>query len=159
MRRARASALALAAALGIGLFAAPAAVAEDTAETRIGLIAKPAATAQPHEARPAADAPPCLQDSSGPGHQFGHYRGETVVPSASQSTAAGLEAQCILAMHSRSISSVPHPGPYDGIFGEQSQRSMEAYQKWQNEHFRAGLDEDGLPGPASWPYLRGTNPR
>lgn len=127
----------LAAAIGISLMATPAAAADEPEEiTSISGV--------------------CQLDPDERGLYYGHYRGHEAIPSATQVTSSGLEAQCILGYLSAQIPVVPHPGAYDGIFGDNSQASMEAYQRWINRNIDgANLGVDGLPGPQSWPYLRG----
>lgn len=78
----------------------------------------------------------------------GHYGGLTVIPSTTGVSAAGIEAQCLLGFFGFS------PGGVDGIFGSNSQRAMRSFQEYVNDEHDAGLDEDGLPGPDSWPWLR-----
>lgn len=129
----------LAAALGIGLITGPAAAAGNTDQTQ--------------DMAPSSGV--CVADTSTPAHHYNHYRGQTAIPSATVVTSSGLEAQCILAYLSKYHDEIPHPGPYDGIFGPQSQASMGAFQNWANRNMGADLVVDGLPGPASWPYLRG----
>lgn len=86
---------------------------------------------------------------------FDFYTGMSAIPSSSQVTSAGIEAQCLLQ---RWASAIPDdsidPGAIDGYFGPQSQQAMENMQAWFNRHWQAGLAEDGWPGPASWDYLR-----
>ena len=82
----------------------------------------------------------------------GHYSGLTAVPSTTQVTTAGEEAQCLLKHIGQD------PGPIDGIFGAQSQAAMRNFQIGFNESgygLPPYLDTDGMPGPQSWPALRG----
>ncbi|MET9758777.1 peptidoglycan-binding domain-containing protein [Streptomyces sp. NPDC006372] len=84
------------------------------------------------------------------GHkEAGYYSGNTVVPSKTSVTKAGIEAQCILKV-------MNYPtGTVDGIFGSNSQKAMKQFQTAVNNHYgRKVLDVDGMPGPKSWPYLR-----
>lgn len=67
--------------------------------------------------------------------------------SATRSTSAGVEAQCLLVMGGFD------PGPIDGVFGKKSQAAMTAFQSAMNRA-DAGLAEDGFPGPKSWVWLR-----
>lgn len=140
MNKTRTGATLLGAALGITLLATPASATSE----------------QEQEAGIASNPPICVMDTSTPTHHYGHYRGHTAIPSTTQVTSSGLEAQCILAYWSQYID-IPHPGPYDGIFGPRSQASMLAFQEWANDQNDAGLDQDGLPGPQSWPVLRGAH--
>jgi hypothetical protein len=79
----------------------------------------------------------------------GHYSGLTAVPSKTQVTSSGVEAQCLLARYGDY-----NPGGIDGVFGSNSQRAMKAFQTDMNDIFGAGLSEDGMPGPQSWKWLR-----
>lgn len=79
---------------------------------------------------------------------FGYYSGNTAVPSGTQVTSSGLEAQCILWFTGF------NPGTIDGVFGRNSRAAMTDFQAWMNDHFASGLREDGWPGPASWRWLR-----
>ncbi|MDX3855223.1 peptidoglycan-binding domain-containing protein [Streptomyces sp. AK02-01A] len=84
---------------------------------------------------------------SGNTWQAGYYSGMTVIPSKTGVSAAGIEAQCILK--SRGY----NPGTIDGVFGPNSREAMRQLQHAANS-YNAGLDEDGMPGPLSWGYLR-----
>jgi len=94
------------------------------------------------------------------GYQFGHYIGAIHVPSATQVTDAGLEAQCLLqAWHETLPEEISDPGAVDGIFGPLSQAAMADVQRWANDNRGGDLDGgdllvDGFPGPQSWPQLR-----
>ena len=82
----------------------------------------------------------------------GHYSGLTAVPSTTQVTTAGEEAQCLLKLIGQD------PGPIDGVFGSQSQAAMRSFQVGFNQSGYGQppyLDTDGMPGPQSWPALRG----
>ena len=89
----------------------------------------------------------CNVRLNGNTYQAGYYDGDTVVPSTWGVSAAGVEAQCILAHRGF------NPGTIDGVFGPNSRAAMMRFQRFANE-FGAGLDVDGLPGPHSWPWLR-----
>ncbi|WP_066945223.1 peptidoglycan-binding domain-containing protein [Streptomyces lushanensis] len=78
----------------------------------------------------------------------GYYDGSTVIPSKTGVSAAGIEAQCILK--SRGY----NPGTIDGVFGPNSRAAMKRLQQDANNSYNAGLDEDGMPGPQSWGWLR-----
>lgn len=124
----------------------------------ISLLAVPAAGASESGETAETTSTPALctdRDSSTPAHHFGHYGGHSAVPSTTEVTASGIEAQCILWYLSQYNDEIPGPGAVDGIFGPNSQTSMRAFQRWSNDQQEAGLSVDGLPGPASWPYLRG----
>jgi peptidoglycan hydrolase-like protein with peptidoglycan-binding domain len=77
----------------------------------------------------------------------GYYSGNTVIPSKAGVSAAGIEAQCILKNRGYYGDAV------DGVFGPKSQAAMKWYQRDVNR-YGAGLTVDGIPGPASWPWLR-----
>ena len=82
----------------------------------------------------------------------GHYGGLTVVPSTTQVTSSGIEAQCLLARYGDY-----NPGTIDGVFGRNSQAAMHRFQTDMNNLFGAGLATgpgQDLPGPASWKWLR-----
>jgi len=81
----------------------------------------------------------------------GHYSGLTVVPSTTQVTSSGEEAQCLLARAGY------NPGTIDGVFGTHSQAAMHQFQTDMNNLFGAGLATgpgQDLPGPHSWKWLR-----
>ncbi|MFD5158066.1 peptidoglycan-binding protein [Streptomyces hawaiiensis] len=97
----------------------------------------------------AAAAYPCDVSMNSSGRlSAGYYNGDTVVPSTSQVTAAGKEAQCLLQYHGRD------PGTIDGIFGRNSQAAAKKFQSVVNHACRTDLAEDGKVGPQTWPYLR-----
>jgi peptidoglycan hydrolase-like protein with peptidoglycan-binding domain len=82
----------------------------------------------------------------------GYYSGNTVQPSTTGVSAAGIEAQCLLKhLH--------YTPTIDGVFGPSSQADAKAFQKMENELYHAGLKEDGKIGPKSWPWLRDQNMR
>jgi peptidoglycan hydrolase-like protein with peptidoglycan-binding domain len=120
-----------------------------------GLALLPAAGAS---AAPAsATAYSCNYYKGSDGNEYaGHYSGRTVVPSSTTVTSAGIEAQCLLKrMHAILPDRVSSPGTVDGIFGTNSKASMRSFQRFANRDWGAGLGVDGLPGPQSWPWLRG----
>ncbi|MFJ6630081.1 peptidoglycan-binding protein [Streptomyces sp. NPDC091376] len=78
----------------------------------------------------------------------GHYTGLTAQPSKTVVTSAGAEAQCLLKSIEFS------PGTIDGVFGPNSQGAMRAFQQFVNRNYDAGIAEDGMCGPESWPWLR-----
>jgi peptidoglycan hydrolase-like protein with peptidoglycan-binding domain len=78
----------------------------------------------------------------------GYYNGNTVVPSSSQVTAAGKEAQCLLQYQGYD------PGTIDGIFGRKSQAAAKKLQGVVNHACDTNLAEDGKVGQQTWPYLR-----
>jgi hypothetical protein len=80
------------------------------------------------------------------GEEFaGHYSGNTTVPSTTGVSAAGIEAQCLL------VAAGYNPGPIDGIFGPHSQAATRSFQQTLGGF---GVQDDGLPGPQTWPWLR-----
>lgn len=76
----------------------------------------------------------------------GYYSGNTVQPTTSGVSTAGIEAQCLLQRYGFT----PGPGTIDGVFGPKSQAAARAFQQGVN----AGLVVDGKIGSASWPVLR-----
>jgi hypothetical protein len=78
----------------------------------------------------------------------GYYSGNTVVPSATGVSSAGIEAQCLLDFAGYA------PGPIDGVFGTKSKAAAKAFQKAMNKQHHTGLDEDGIVGAETWPVLR-----
>ena len=78
----------------------------------------------------------------------GYYSGNTVIPSTSQVTAAGKEAQCLLKFRGYD------PGAIDGVFGSKSRAAAKAFQQTTNEFCQTDLAEDGSVGPKTWPWLR-----
>lgn len=97
----------------------------------------------------AATVFPCDVNMSPTGRlSAGYYNGNTVIPSTSQVTAAGKEAQCILKYHGY------NPGTVDGIFGRNSKAAAKRFQEVYNDACNGSLDEDGVIGEESWPRLR-----
>ncbi|MGW6709182.1 peptidoglycan-binding domain-containing protein [Streptomyces sp. NPDC054956] len=88
----------------------------------------------------------------------GHYSGITVVPSKTQDTSSGEEAQCLLKLGAQYYN-MPgwDPGTVDGVFGPRSQTAFHNFQVSMNSWFNAGLAVGGnqdLPGPNAWKWLR-----
>lgn len=97
----------------------------------------------------AAAAYPCNVSMNSSGRlSAGYYNGTTVVPSSSQVTAAGKEAQCLLQYQGYD------PGTIDGIFGRDSQAAAKKFQRVVNHACNTNLAEDGQVGPQTWPRLR-----
>ncbi|GAA3502814.1 hypothetical protein GCM10019016_099230 [Streptomyces prasinosporus] len=97
----------------------------------------------------ALAAYPCDVTMSSTGRlTAGYYSGNTVVPSSSQVTAAGKEAQCLLQYQGY------NPGTVDGIFGSRSQTAAKRFQSTVNDACDTNLRVDGKIGEQSWPYLR-----
>lgn len=108
-----------------------------------------AAAAETGATAAAAAAYPCNVSVSSTGRlSAGYYSGTTVVPSSSQVTSAGKEAQCLLQYHGH------NPGTIDGIFGRNSQAAAEKFQSTVNYACDTNLTEDGKVGPQTWPHLR-----
>ncbi|GAA3389091.1 peptidoglycan-binding domain-containing protein [Cryptosporangium minutisporangium] len=97
---------------------------------------------------PAAAAYTCRYSERGIYAYAGYYSGNTVQPSSTGVSNAGIEAQCLLKAYGYS------PGTIDGIFGTNSRAKAKAFQRHMNLAFDAGLVEDGKVGPATWPWLR-----
>ena len=117
-----------------------------TAATLIaGTIAAPAAFAGPA----VAQAYTCHYSESGVYAYAGYYSGNTVIPSSSGVSNAGIEAQCLLKKAGF------NPGTIDGVFGSNSRAAAKAFQAYLND--RVGyhvLDVDGIVGSETWPELR-----
>jgi hypothetical protein len=106
-------------------------------------------------AAPGAEASPasvqaysCNVHMSGGLYYAGHYSGNSVVPSATSVTSAGIEAQCLLRYIGYYTDTV------DGIFGSHSQAAMKTAQRTINALYDQHLTVDGFPGPKSWVWLR-----
>jgi len=82
----------------------------------------------------------------------GHYSGNTIQPSTTGVSAAGIEAQCLLKLVA-TFDPRANPGPVDGIFGPMSQAAAEEVQDDVNTA-GARILEDGMVGPQTWPWLR-----
>ena len=92
--------------------------------------------------------------NSSTGYEYaGQYSGVTTIPSKTQVTAAGAEAQCLLKRIGF------NPGTIDGVFGPNSQAAMKDFQLYwdgaitTDPHYPR-IAIDGMPGPESWPPLR-----
>ncbi|MFI1223648.1 MULTISPECIES: peptidoglycan-binding protein [unclassified Streptomyces] len=117
--------------------------------TLLGTTATGGVAAAAETGATAVAAYPCNVSMSSTGRlSAGYYSGTTVVPSASQVTSAGKEAQCLLQYHGRD------PGTIDGIFGRNSQKAAEKFQSTVNYACNTDLAEDGKVGPRTWPHLR-----
>ncbi|MFF3755255.1 peptidoglycan-binding protein [Streptomyces sp. NPDC002018] len=116
-----------------------------TAALITGIISAPAASAGPA----VAQAYTCHYSESGAYTYAGYYSGNTVIPSSSGVSSAGIEAQCLLREAGF------NPGTIDGVFGTNSKAAAREFQARVND--RAGyhvLDVDGIVGSATWPELR-----
>jgi len=95
---------------------------------------------------------PIVHDPGGTFQLFGqvfagYYSGSTVVPLTTGVSAAGIEAQCLLARAGY------NPGTIDGVFGPNSQAAARALQNTVNTT-GARIAVDGMVGPQTWPWLR-----
>ncbi|TQS46096.1 peptidoglycan-binding domain-containing protein [Cryptosporangium phraense] len=81
----------------------------------------------------------------------GYYTGNTIQPSSTGVSDAGIEAQCILRYKGF------NPGTIDGVFGSNSRAAALAFQKKMNRDHHAGLTEDGKVGKNTWPWLRNSS--
>jgi peptidoglycan hydrolase-like protein with peptidoglycan-binding domain len=78
-----------------------------------------------------------------------YYKGNTVIPSSTGASSAGIEAQCLLRLHGF------NPGTIDGIFGPNSQAAAKDFQRAANSNCKhVDLAVDGSVGPKTWPALR-----
>jgi hypothetical protein len=108
----------------------------------------------PHRYGENRVAPPPARDPGGTftvlGQEFaGHYTGNTIQPSSTGVTAAGIEAQCPLARSGFS------PGTIDGIFGPNSQAAAKKPQALVDQaRPDPRITVDGLVGPQTWSILR-----
>ncbi|MFD8201325.1 peptidoglycan-binding protein [Streptomyces sp. NPDC059701] len=119
-----------------------------TAATLIaGTIAAPAAFAGPA----VAQAYTCSYTESSSGKWYaGHYNGETIIPSSTGVSSAGIEAQCLLKK-----SGWFDPGTVDGVFGPNSRAATREFQEYINDWAnRPLLVVDGIVGSRTWYYLR-----
>ncbi|MEU2589013.1 peptidoglycan-binding domain-containing protein [Streptomyces avermitilis] len=96
----------------------------------------------------SAQAYSCHFYAYGGGEYAGHYSGNTVVPSPTSVTSAGIEAQCLLSVLGMYTDTI------DGIFGPHSQAAMKVAQQAYNESHHKHVAVDGFPGPESWWGLR-----
>jgi len=102
----------------------------------------PAGLASASSARPAQDLPH--------GQEFaGHHSGITVQPLTNAVSAAGIEAQCLLALAGFS------PGTIDGVFGPTPRRRRRTSSDLSTAPPRTqGSAVDGVVVPQTWPWLR-----
>ena len=99
-------------------------------------------------AGPALAAYTCHISVAGNGKTYaGYYSGETTQPASSGVSNAGIEAQCLL--RERGL----YHDTIDGRWGPNSKAAAKEFQEEMNS-IGAGLTEDGLVGPKTWPYLR-----
>ncbi|MEV4972180.1 peptidoglycan-binding domain-containing protein [Streptomyces scopuliridis] len=116
-----------------------------TAATLIaGTIAAPAAFA----GTSTAQAYTCRYSVSAGRAYAGYYSGNTVIPSPTAVTNAGIEAQCLLKRAKFD------PGTIDGVFGNNSQAATTRFQTLMNNAFGYNIAIDGIVGSETWPALR-----
>ncbi|WP_405554919.1 peptidoglycan-binding protein [Streptomyces sp. NBC_01171] len=110
-----------------------------------GTVAAPAAFA----GTASAQAYTCSYAETDGYWHAGYYGGNTITPSSTVVTTAGIEAQCLLKKAGFS------PGTIDGVFGSKSQAAAKRFQDFINdETHRDLLAVDGIVGRDTWPFLR-----
>ncbi|GAB2463406.1 peptidoglycan-binding domain-containing protein [Streptomyces incanus] len=111
----------------------------------VGTIAAPAAFA----GTTSAQAYTCRYTETNGYWNAGHYSGNTITPSSTVVTTAGIEAQCLLKK-----AGFP-PGAIDGVFGSNSRAATKRFQEFINDETnRDLLAVDGIVGRDTWPFLR-----
>ncbi|OWA15548.1 serine/threonine protein kinase [Streptomyces sp. CS159] len=105
----------------------------------------------PWEPQPAAAAPPTCEKpvvyedaTHGPGYMAGHSGTWDFTIKRGDGGSQVRELQCLL----RHLHGIEEVGEVDGDFGPKTQGAVVIFQK------RAGLDADGMVGPATWRALR-----
>ncbi|MFE0201674.1 protein kinase [Streptomyces sp. NPDC058985] len=104
----------------------------------------------PWESAPAATAPPTCEKpmvyegADGRGHMAGHSGTWDFTVKRGDGGSQVRELQCLL----RHLHGIPEVGEVDGDFGPKTHSGVVIFQK------RAGLDADGIVGPATWQALR-----
>ncbi|MCZ4637447.1 peptidoglycan-binding domain-containing protein, partial [Streptomyces rubrogriseus] len=104
----------------------------------------------PWEPEPAAAAPPTCEkpvvyaDTDGRGYQAGHSGTWDFTIARGDGGSQVRELQCLL----RYLHGITAVGEVDGDFGPMTQGAVVTFQE------RAGLDADGIVGPATWRALR-----
>ncbi|WP_121716026.1 protein kinase [Streptomyces sp. E5N91] len=104
----------------------------------------------PWEPEPAAAAPPTCEkpvvyaDADGRGYQAGHSGTWDFTIARGDGGSQVRELQCLL----RYLHGITAVGEVDGDFGPMTQGAVVTFQE------RAGLDADGIVGPATWRALR-----
>ncbi|WP_069169746.1 peptidoglycan-binding domain-containing protein [Streptomyces griseus] len=120
-----------------------------TALTAAALIAGTVAAPAAFAGTTTAQAYTCHYSEQGVYTYAGYYGGNTVIPSSTGVSSAGIEAQCLLRAAGFD------PGTIDGVFGANSKAAAKAFQSHVND--RSGyhvLDVDGIVGSDTWPELR-----
>jgi hypothetical protein len=110
----------------------------------VGTVTAPSAFA----GTASAQAYTCRYSVSGGKAYAGYYSGNTVVPSRTTVTSAGIEAQCLLKRAKFD------PGTIDGVFGPNSQAATRNFQTLMNNAFGYNTAVDGIVGSETWPALR-----
>ncbi|MFD5801614.1 protein kinase domain-containing protein [Streptomyces sp. NPDC127020] len=110
----------------------------------------------PWESAPAAAAPPTCEkpmvyeNADGRGYMAGHSGTWDFTVQRGDGGSQVRELQCLL----RHLHGIPEVGEVDGDFGPKTRSGVVIFQE------RAGLDADGVVGPATWRALRkGGGPR
>ncbi|MET8899157.1 protein kinase [Streptomyces sp. NPDC004538] len=104
----------------------------------------------PWESGPAAAAPPTCEkpmvygNADGRGYMAGHSGTWDFTVKRGDGGSQVRELQCLL----RHLHGIPEVGEVDGDFGPKTRSGVVIFQK------RAGLDADGIVGPATWRALR-----
>ncbi|MEU6447873.1 protein kinase [Streptomyces sp. NPDC046979] len=104
----------------------------------------------PWESAPAAAAPPTCEkpmvygNADGRGYMAGHSGTWDFTVKRGDGGSQVRELQCLL----RHLHGIPEVGEVDGDFGPKTRSGVVIFQK------RAGLDADGIVGPATWRALR-----
>ncbi|MFD0249338.1 protein kinase [Streptomyces sp. NPDC127113] len=104
----------------------------------------------PWESGPAAAAPPTCEkpmvygNADGRGYMAGHSGTWDFTVKRGDGGSQVREVQCLL----RHLHGIPEVGEVDGDFGPKTRSGVVIFQK------RAGLDADGIVGPATWRALR-----
>ncbi|MFD7058237.1 protein kinase [Streptomyces sp. NPDC059906] len=104
----------------------------------------------PWESAPAAAAPPTCEkpvvyeNADGRGYMAGHSGTWDFTIKRGDGGSQVRELQCLL----RHLHGITEVGEVDGDFGPKTQSAVVIFQK------RAGLDPDGMVGPATWRALR-----
>ncbi|MGW3865106.1 protein kinase domain-containing protein, partial [Streptomyces sp. NPDC005047] len=104
----------------------------------------------PWESAPAAAAPPTCEkpvvyeNADGRGYMAGHSGTWDFTIKRGDGGSQVRELQCLL----RHLHGIPEVGEVDGDFGPKTRSGVVIFQE------RAGLDADGIVGPATWRALR-----
>ncbi|WP_139131366.1 peptidoglycan-binding domain-containing protein [Streptomyces griseus] len=110
----------------------------------VGTVAAPAAFA----GTTTAQAYTCHYSVSADKAYAGYYSGNTVIPSSTGVSSAGIEAQCLLKRAGFD------PGTIDGVFGTNSKAAAKKFQTMMNNAFGYNIAIDGIVGSDTWPALR-----